>query len=150
MTPIEIILYFLLFAVFGVAIEVLFTAILEYGKSRNPRMIGKSTLWMFPICGAVFFIVLLVQAYAGDYPWFFRGFLYMVLITAWEYVSGFTIRKMVGVAPWEYSAETPDGIGSKKKYQIDGLICLEYLPLWFVEGLFAETAFLFLKGHFFL
>ena len=79
------------------------------------------------------------------YPWWFRGLTYMVLILSWEYLSGFAIKKLVGVAPWDYSTDkTYDGVGSKKRFHIHGLICLEYAPVWFIEGLIAEWVYLFL------
>lgn len=108
---------------------------------------GTSTLWMFPIYGCVLFIVLLVQWLYGDYPWWMRGFMYMGLIMVWEYFSGWLVRSLVGVAPWEYAVETEDGMGSPKRWQLGGLICLEYAPLWFILGLIGEWFFLFLQSH---
>jgi len=111
---------------------------LDYISGRNIRLIGHSTLWMFPIYGMIFYIVVLVQWLYGDYNWVFRGFMYMGLILIWEYFSGLGIRKLVGKSPWDYSKRTKDGVGNPMKYQLNGLVCLKYAPIWFVEGLFAE------------
>jgi len=135
---------FLFFAIAGVAHEVFWTGILDYISGRNIRLIGHSTLWMFPIYGMIFYIVVLVQWLYGDYNWVFRGFMYMGLILIWEYFSGLGIRKLVGKSPWDYSKRTKDGVGNPMKYQLNGLVCLKYAPIWFVEGLFAEWVVLWL------
>jgi len=140
--------YFILFAVFGVAHEVLWTGLINSLKMKNPRLKGHSTVWMFFVYGAIAFIILFVTTFFSEYPWWFRGILYATLILCWEYMSGFMIKKLVGMAPWDYSTnESHDGIASKKRFHLHGLICLEYFPLWFVEGLFAEWIFRFLQGH---
>lgn len=141
----KLLIYFIIFAVFGVAHEVIWTAILA--KPKNPRLIGRSSLWMFPIYGAVLFIIMFVQFAFSGYPWWARGFAYAILILIWEYISGFTVRMIAGVAPWEYGKETEDGVGSKKKYQLSGLICLDYAPIWYIEGLIAEWFYLLLESH---
>lgn len=141
-------IYFILFAVFGVANEIFWTGVVDSLKLKNPRLKGQSTIWMFFIYGSVLFIVLFVQTFFSEYHWIFRGILYASLILSWEYLSGFTIKKLIGIAPWDYSMDGGhDGIASKKKYHLHGLICLEYFPLWFFEGLFAEGLFLFLQNH---
>lgn len=138
----KLLIYFLLFAVIGVAHEVFWTGLFDSIKTKNSRLKGRSSLWMFPIYGFVFFIVLLVQWIYVGYPWWFRGMMYAFLILLWEYVSGYIVKKLVGVAPWDYSKETPDGVGSKKRFHIHGLVCLEYVPVWFIEGLIIEWLYL--------
>ena len=139
----EVLIAFILFAVFGVAHEVFWTALLE---SRNRRLKGRSSLWMFPIYGCILFIVMLVQWLYGVYPWWFRGLMYAALILCWEYISGWLIKRAVGMAPWDYEKETPDGVGSPKRFHLHGLVYLEYAPVWFVEGLIAEWFYLLLHG----
>ena len=134
----EISLFFFLFAFIGVAHEVIWTSLVEYAKSRKMSLKGGSSLWMFPIYGSIFFIVLLVLEHFPGFPWWIRGFIYMVLIYIWEFASGWTVRWMIGVAPWDYSA---------KKYNLSGLINLDYAPIWFIEGLIAEWRYLFLQSH---
>jgi uncharacterized membrane protein len=142
----QTLLLFIIFSFLGVAHEVIWTS-LDSIKNKNPRLLGRSTLWMFPIYGAILFIIMFVQWLYADYSWVFRGFMYMVLILVWEYISGFTVKKLVGVAPWEYGKKTKDGVGSKKRYNLHGLICLEYAPIWFIEGLIAEWFYLYLVAH---
>ena len=140
--------YFIIFAVFGVAHEVFWNGIIDSLKLKNPRLKGQSSVWMFFVYGGVFFIIYFVTYFFLEYPWWFRGILYTFLILSWEYLSGFTIKKLVGIAPWDYSTDkSSDGIASKKRFHLHGLICLEYIPIWFAEGLIAEKIFLFLQNH---
>jgi len=142
--------YFIIFAVFGVAYEVFWVSVIDSISTGNPRLKGRSSLWMFPIYGGVLFIVLLVHYAFPGYPWWFKGVMYSALILVWEYLSGALVRWVAGVAPWDYGKETADGVGSPKRYNIDGLICLDYVPVWFFSGLLAEAFFVFLQNHLFL
>lgn len=120
-------LQYILFAVLGVGIEVIARAISISLKHKNPRFTGTSTLTMFLIYGYVSFIVLFVMKYLLNVSIWIKGIIYMILIMAWEYISGWITRKLTGVAPWDYSKETKDNVGSPKRYSIHGLICLEYI-----------------------
>jgi uncharacterized membrane protein len=138
---------FIMFAVLGVAHEVFWTSLLDFVKTKNSRLIGRSSVWMFPIYGCVLFIIILVQWLYSHYPWWFRGIMYAALMGCWEYLSGRVLKKLLGKAPWDYSSETSDDIGSPKMFHIHGLVCLEYIPVWFVEGLVAEWIYLFFQAH---
>lgn len=59
---------------------------------------------------------------------FRHGILYMVLIFVAEYLSGTWLRTM-GVCPWDYTG---------RHSNIDGLIRLDFAPLWFMTGLLFE------------
>ena len=59
---------------------------------------------------------------------FARGILYTCCIFCTEYLSG-SILKKHDSCPWDYS-ESP--------FQINGLIRLDYAPLWFTTGLLYE------------
>ncbi len=139
--------YFVLFAVFGVAFEVSWVSLLDFIKTGNPRLKGRSSLWMFPVYGCLLFVVLFVTSVFPNCPWWFRGVVYVVLIFILEYLSGAFVKGLTGVAPWDYGKKTSDGVGSPKRYSIDGLICLEYLPLWYFGGLLAELFLVFLEAH---
>ena len=45
-----------------------------------------------------------------------------------EYVFG-SILKKHNVCPWDYSDH---------KHHVNGLICLDFVPVWFLTGLFYE------------
>jgi uncharacterized membrane protein len=58
-----------------------------------------------------------------------RGLVYGVGILAVEYGSGRLLRRVVGSAPWDYG---------RARCTVDGLVRLDYLPLWALFGLALE------------
>ncbi len=54
-----------------------------------------------------------------------------------EYASGRLLRRLVGRAPWDYG---------RARWGIDGLVRLDYLPLWGVFGLGLERVHDLLTG----
>lgn len=93
----------------------------------DPRLIGRSSLWMFPIYGLA---AVILPAYELLKPLniLFRGLIYMTCIFIVEYLTG-TILRNLNVCPWDYS---------RAAWNIHGLIRLDYAPLWFAVGLFFE------------
>ncbi len=57
-----------------------------------------------------------------------HGTLYMVLIFTAEYFSGMLLRAK-GMCPWDYTG---------RQWNINGLIRLDFAPLWFATGLLFE------------
>jgi uncharacterized membrane protein len=55
-----------------------------------------------------------------------RATVYGVGILGVEYASGRALRRLVGHAPWDYTGA---------RFAIDGLVRLDYLPLWAAFGL---------------
>ena len=108
----------------GWGIELLATSLSNYRNNGDKRLMGNTSLLMFPIYGlaAAFqpFGRLLCRRNA-----LVRGSVYMTLIFATEYATGRLLRKL-GVCPWDYS-DAP--------LNFDGLIRLDYAPAWFVVGL---------------
>lgn len=60
------------------------------------------------------------------------GGVYMLCIFSAEYLSGWGLQRVVGLCPWNYS---------DSHFQINGLIRLDYAPLWFGVGLLFEGLF---------
>jgi len=58
-----------------------------------------------------------------------RAAVYGVLIMVVEYGTGRAIRRLVGEAPWDYTTA---------RRHIDGLVRLDYFPLWALAGLALE------------
>ena len=58
-----------------------------------------------------------------------RGLLYTLGIFSAEFISGCMLKKAFK-CPWDYS---------KCKYNIKGVIRLDYAPIWFIVGLFYEN-----------
>ena len=59
----------------------------------------------------------------------FRGAVYGAAILGVEYASGRLLRRLAGHAPWDYG---------DARFAVDGLIRLDYLPLWAAFGLGLE------------
>jgi len=55
-----------------------------------------------------------------------------------EYASGRLLRRLVGDAPWDYSGA---------RFAVDGLVRLDYLPLWAAYGLGLERLHDLLTGR---
>ncbi|MFH0875632.1 MAG: hypothetical protein V1859_06855 [archaeon] len=141
-------LYFLVFASAGITLEVLWSSFHSLSGKKNKRLTGKISAWMLLIYGSIYFIVLFVQSFAGEWHIALRWIIYSLFITTGEFTSGYLIKKITGIAPWDYSRNDPyDGIGSKKRFNFMGLICLEYAILWGGFGLLAEQLIFFLQSH---
>lgn len=120
----------------GWCLEVLFTS-MESVMIHDWRLMAKTSLLMFPIygMGAVLpEISRLVDWWLGGQrlDWMDgvirHGALYTVLIFIGEYLFG-SILKAHGICPWDYT-----GLHSN----INGLIRLDFAPLWFGTGLIFE------------
>lgn len=123
----------------GWCLEVMFTSV-ESIMLGDWRLMGKTSLLMFPIYGLG---ALLGPIGYGVDQWLNtswdgtltqkdrimrHGTLYMVLIFTAEYLTG-TWLKTRGMCPWDYSGRNTN---------INGLIRLDFAPLWFATGLLFE------------
>lgn len=90
-------------------------------------MMGKTSLLMFPIYGCAAVIAPLYKK-ISSFPTVIRGILYTAGIFFTEFSTGSILRHF-GICPWDYSG-TP--------FHIQGVIRLDYAPVWFVAGLFFE------------
>ncbi|MEG0216630.1 MAG: hypothetical protein RSB57_02205 [Hungatella sp.] len=123
----------------GWCLEVIFTSV-ESMMLQDWRLMGKTSLLMFPIYGMG---ALLGPIGQGLDRWLCvspgerlpakdrmvrHGILYMVLIFTAEYLSGMWLKTR-GMCPWDYSG---------RQTSINGLIRLDFAPLWFATGLLFE------------
>ncbi|MCI8663524.1 MAG: hypothetical protein HFG69_09840 [Hungatella sp.] len=123
----------------GWCLEVLFTSA-ESFVLHDWRLMGKTSLLMFPIYGMGALLAPIGQmvdkwlsvgpakALAVQDKIMRHGTLYMVLIFVAEYLSGLWLRAR-GMCPWDYTG---------RHSNIDGLIRLDFAPLWFMTGLLFE------------
>lgn len=128
---------FLKCGVAGWCLEVIFTSV-ESVLAGDLRLMGKTSLLMFPIYGLGALLApigTLVDRWLGDgkrkadgESAVRHGMLYMVLIFAVEYISGWWLRAH-GICPWDYTG---------RHSNIHGLIRLDFAPLWFGTGLLFE------------
>lgn len=133
----------LIFSFIGVGLEVFWTSIIDYVKTRNPRLEGKSYFWVFFVYGIVPFVYLIVLNWFGSTSIFVRGILYMILFYLLEFISGYTLKIIFGVSPWNYSGYKINLFGKKIKSDFLGVICLNYLPVWYIYGILGEFLFKF-------
>lgn len=95
--------------------------------SGEKKLTGQSSLWMFPIYGMASFIGPLYRMLKGK-PFLVRGYVYGWLILGVEYLSGCLLKKK-DLCPWDYS---------KARFNIKGVIRVDYFPLWVLAGLLFE------------
>ncbi|MBE6008168.1 MAG: hypothetical protein E7235_03095 [Lachnospiraceae bacterium] len=117
---------FFIYGIIGWCMEIIWTSILSGKKTLK----GTTSLWMFPVYGSVVLMEPIFVLFGG-WPVFIRGTVYMLCIFVAEYVTGLSFNA-AGVCPWDYS---------HAKLNIQGVIRLDYAPLWFGAGLFYEWVF---------
>ena len=91
------------------------------------KLVGHSSIWMFPIYGMAFLLAPLSRLLNGKSVWV-RGSVYAGGIFLTEYLSGMFLKKR-GLCPWDYS---------HAKLNVNGVIRLDYAPVWFLTGLLYE------------
>ncbi len=106
--------------------EIIFTGLGSLRRNEH-SLTARTSIWMFPIYGMACFLTPLCRLLKGKNP-FIRGSVYTCCIFAGEYVSGSVLKKY-RACPWDYSSA---------KYNIKGVIRLDYAPLWFGAGLLFE------------
>ncbi len=110
----------------GWGMEVLWTGLHAF-RTRDPKLTGTSSLWMFPIYGCAAFLTPLMRR-LKKHPIWQRGLIYMLCIFSGEYVSG-TLLKKREACPWNYA---------RSPWNIREVIRLDFAPLWFLAGLIFE------------
>ena len=117
---------FILCGLTGWCIEVAFTSA-GAAINKDKKLTGKSSAWMFPIYGMAAGIGVIAPK-ISHWPVVVRSLFYGGAIMAGEYISGSVLKKF-DVCPWDYS---------DAKYNVDGIIRLDFLPFWMVAGLLYE------------
>lgn len=112
--------------VIGWCMEIVFTAIGSL-RRREMQLVGQTSLYMFPIYGcAAFFKPAFLLVKNLSFP--IRGLLYAASIFIAEFLSGKFLSKR-SACPWNYG---------QHRWHINGLIRLDFLPLWSMAGLLYE------------
>lgn len=110
----------------GWCMEILFTSAISLSK-KDRRLIGQTSLWMFPIYGMAV-CIRPVYRLIKHMPTLFRGIIYSIGIFSFEYISGSLLKKG-DICPWDYSDASTN---------INGIIRLDFAPFWMAAGLFFE------------
>ena len=113
----------------GWCLEILFTSIGNCSR-HDLRLIGQTSIWMFPIYGMAAVISPISRLMKNVSP-LIRGSIYTVGIFFTEYTTG-SILKKYQMCPWDYS---------KCKLNYKGLIRLDYAPVWFFTGLILSNPY---------
>lgn len=98
-------------------------------KRKDYRLIGQTSIWMFPIYGLAAIIKPISKRLKKQNRDIVeRGIIYTMGIYIIEYTTGMMLKKK-NRCPWDYS---------NSKYHINGVVRLDYAPLWFGLGLLYE------------
>lgn len=117
---------FIYCGILGWCMEITFTALNSF-RRREFCLKGITSVWMFPIYGMASFLSPLCRLLKGKNI-ILRGATYASCIFLGEYITGKLLQKK-GICPWDYS---------KAKWNVDGIIRLDYIPNWFLAGLLFE------------
>jgi len=117
---------FFLCGLMGWCLEIFWTGLGSL-RRRQPKLIGHSSFWMFPIYGLASLFGPLSRILKNVNIWI-RGSLYALCIFLVEFISGSLLKKY-NLCPWDYS---------KARLNYKGVIRLDFFPLWFLTGLMYE------------
>lgn len=123
----------LLLASVGMAAEVIFTALMD-ARSKGPRLIGYSYVWMLPIYALLYPGFSLLTPYLGSLAWPMRGALYAAIIMVFEMITGLILKAALGEAPWESEYRG-------KRWAVLNLVRLDFFPAWAIGALVFERAY---------
>ena len=123
---------FIIYGIIGWCLEILWTGTTALMR-RDFKLSANTSIWMFFIYGSVVFFEPLCD-FLLPYPIFIRGCAYMLCIFVAEYISGMLLRQ-ARICPWDYSEYT---------FNIQGVIRLDFAPVWFLAGLVFEAVYVFL------
>ncbi|MFP4500293.1 MAG: putative ABC transporter permease [Candidatus Hydrogenedentota bacterium] len=125
---------FVIFALIGLLMEVLFGIAGDIVNGSWDRLRGNTSLWMvfdYGLLGVV------TPYLAGPMkhrrvPYLVRAFVYMLGIFFVEYVSGILFHKVMGLSVWNYD---------HLPYNLHGQIALIFVVPWYLLGLVVEPLF---------
>jgi uncharacterized membrane protein len=117
---------FVLCGLTGWCMEILFTSFGSFLRG-DARLLGQTSIWMFPIYGMAVLIGPIYHRIA-HVPFVLRGIFYATAIMTVEFATG-SLLSLFSACPWDYSGA---------RYNIRGLVRLDYFPIWFLAGLIFE------------
>jgi uncharacterized membrane protein len=123
------IIRFLIYGAIGWCMEIMWTGFHSL-KNKDYKMTATTSIWMFFIYGMVVFFEPVCDVLAG-LPILIRGGIYVLCIFGIEYLTGGFLKRL-GSCPWDYTGS---------KYNINGLIRLDYAPAWFLAGIIFEAVY---------
>lgn len=129
------------FVCLGITTEVFFTAFsaLLSGETVQNKptlaLAGYSYVWMALVYGTIPLFGHYFYPKASQIPVYYRYPLYVAIIYAVEFTSGYILRATTGACPWEYTTG----------WHIMGLVRLDYFPAWLVFVAMVERLYVFIN-----
>lgn len=112
--------------------EIFWTGLHSFIK-KDYRLVSTTSVWMFFIYGMVVWLEPVCEL-LSHYPVFARGGVYVLCIFGVEYMTGGLLKRL-NMCPWDYSGS---------RYSVNGVIRLDYAPVWFAAGLIFERVYFML------
>ena len=128
---------FWIYALQGILYELCFTAIWDFCISQNPKLVGESSIWsIFVYGGGGLVCEYLIVNNIFKHNILFRTLVYLLYTYAWEYLTGFILLQFAA-CPWDYT---------ERRWNLHGLITLEYAPAWIFAGILHERLVILLNN----
>lgn len=118
---------FVIYGLAGWCLEVFWTG-LGALFTGDVKLSGHTTIWMFFIYGLAVFLEP-VHNILREKSVILRGGVYVILIFIIEYSTGFFLKMLIGICPWDYS---------NSPFSVNGIIRIDYAPVWFAAGMLFE------------
>ncbi|XP_042357721.1 transmembrane protein 229B-like [Plectropomus leopardus] len=118
------------YALHGCLCEVSFTAVWDWCSTQDRRLEGHSSLWALPMYAIAIYLMEILRGrlLAENFPLPVRLAAYILFIYLWEFSWGAGLS-LLRACPWDYSGY---------RYNLGGLVTLEYALPWTVAALIAE------------
>ncbi|XP_054654924.1 transmembrane protein 229B-like [Dunckerocampus dactyliophorus] len=128
--PLSMLARLYVYALHGCLCEVCFTAVLDWCSIQDRRMMGYSSLWALPMYASAIYVMERLRSWLLTHhqPLPLRLVTYTLFIYLWEFTWGTALR-LLKACPWDYSGY---------KYNLGGLVTLEYAIPWAVAAFIAE------------
>jgi len=119
---------FVVYGLLGWCLEIFWTGLNSLLKG-DIKLIGFSSIWMFLIYGLAAIFLETIHNKIRKSPLIERGIIYTLIIFFIEFTTGWILNFTMKACPWDY------GSGP---LAINGLIRLDFVPVWFAAGLLFE------------
>ncbi|XP_062256701.1 transmembrane protein 229B-like [Platichthys flesus] len=128
--PLSALVRLYVYALHGCLCEVAFTAVFDWCSTRDRKLAGHSSLWALPMYATAIYLMegLRARLLAQRKPLPVRLMVYTLFIYLWELSWGAGLG-LLGACPWDYSGY---------RYNLRGLVTLEYAVPWAVAAFIAE------------
>lgn len=123
-----------IYALQGYFIEITFTAFYDLlAGDGNLKLRGYTSVWSLFIYSVASLVMERINAFLQPrgVPLLVRAAAHALWMYAWEFTTGCVLSR-VGACLWDYR---------NYRYNLAGLVTLEYAPLWFFLGVIFEVAY---------